>query len=110
VDERFVSLSEGFVTFSGFLEAFRVANFTPNVIMTTGDIFSLMNLVGGGMGCTLLPGRVRTTLPENVQLIPLQPRFSMRQRISVNFLRTRERDPNLLALLATCRGYKAAID
>lgn len=107
VDERFVSLSEGFVTFSGFLEAFRVAKFTPNVVMTTGDIFSLMNLVGGGMGCTLLPGRVRATLPENVQLIPLQPRFSMRQKISVNFLRTRERDPNLLALLATCRGYKA---
>lgn len=78
--------------------------------MTTGDIFSLMNLVGGGIGCTLLPGRVRATLPENVQLIPLQSRFSMRQKISVNFLRRRERDPNLLALLATCRGYKADID
>jgi len=23
-----------------------------------GDIFSLMNLVSGGIGCTLLPGRV----------------------------------------------------
>lgn len=107
VDERFVSLSEGFVTYSGFLEAFRIADFTPNVVMKTGDIFSLMNLVGGGVGCTLLPGRVRPTLPKNVQLIPLQAKFSMRQRISVNFLRTRERDPNLLALLATCRGYKA---
>jgi len=53
-----------------------------------------------------LPGRVRATLPKNVQLIPLQARFSMRQKISVNFLRTRERDPNLLALLATCRGYQ----
>jgi LysR family malonate utilization transcriptional regulator len=110
VDERFVSLSEGFVTYGGFLDAFRVAGFTPNVVMTTGDIFSLMNLVGGGIGCTLLPGRVRATLPENVQLIPLQSRFSMRQKISVNFLRRRERDPNLLALLATCRGYKADID
>jgi len=106
VDERFVSLREGFVTYSGFLEAFRVAGFTPNVVMKTGDIFSLMNLVGGGMGCTLLPGRVRATLPKNVQLIPLQAKFSMRQKISVNFLRTRERDPNLLALLATCRGYQ----
>jgi len=110
VDERFVSLSEGFVTYSGFLESFRVAKFTPNVVMKTGDIFSLMNLVGGGMGCTLLPGRVRATLPKNVQLIPLQARFSMRQKISVNFLRTRERDPNLLALLATCRSYKADVD
>jgi LysR family malonate utilization transcriptional regulator len=109
-DERFVSLSEGFVTYSGFLEAFRIAQFTPKVVMRTGDIFSLMNLVGGGMGCTLLPGRVRDTLPRNVQLIPLQAKFSMRQKISVSFLRTRERDPNLLALLATCRGYKAGID
>lgn len=106
VEERFVSLGEGFVTFGGFLEAFRIANFTPNVVMTTGDIFSLMNLVGGKVGCTLLPGRVRSSLPQDVQLIPLQGKFSMRQRISVNFLRTRERDPNLLALLATCRGYR----
>jgi LysR family malonate utilization transcriptional regulator len=110
VDERFVSLSEGFVTYGGFLDAFRIAGFTPKVVMKTEDIFSLMNLVGGGMGCTLLPGRVRATLPKNVQLIPLQARFSMRQKISVNFLRTRERDPNLLALLATCRGYRADTD
>ena len=109
-DERFVSLGEGFVTYSGFMEAFRIAQFTPNVVMKTGDIFSLMNLVGGGMGCTLLPGRVRSTLPKKVQLIPLQAKYSMRQKISVSFLRTRERDPNLLALLATCRGYRAEID
>lgn len=109
-DERFVSLGEGFVTYRGFVEAFRIAQFTPNVVMKTGDIFSLMNLVDGGVGCTLLPGRVRSTLPKKVQLIPLQAKFAMRQKISVNFLRTRERDPNLLALLATCRGYKAESD
>ena len=60
--ERFVSLSEGFVTYSGFMEAFRVAGFKPDVVMTTGDIFSLMNLVAGGVGYTLLPGRVRGVL------------------------------------------------
>jgi LysR family malonate utilization transcriptional regulator len=109
-DERFVSLSDGFVTSSGFMEAFRIARFTPNVVMKTGDIYSLMNLVGGGVGCTLLPGRVRSTLPKKVQLIPLQARYCMRQRISMCFLRTRERDPNLLALLATCRGYRAETD
>jgi LysR family malonate utilization transcriptional regulator len=109
-DERFVSLNEGFVTSSGFMEAFRIAQFTPNVVMRTGDIFSLMNLVGGGVGCTLLPGRVRSVLPKKVQLIPLQARYSMRQKISVCFLRTRERDPNLLALLATCRSYQADAD
>jgi LysR family malonate utilization transcriptional regulator len=109
-DERFVSLGEGFVTYSGFMDAFRVARFAPNVVMKTGDIFSLMNLVSGGVGCTLLPGRVRSTLPKNVQLIPLQAKYSMRQQISVCFLRTRERDPNLLALLATCRGYRVERD
>lgn len=109
-DERFVSLNDGFVTSSAFMEAFRVAQFTPNVVMKTGDIFSLMNLVSGGVGCTLLPGRVRGVLPRKVQLIPLQARYSLRQKISVSFLRTRERDPNLLALLATCRSYKAEAD
>ena len=33
-DERFVSLGEGFITYGGFVEAFRVAGFTPNVVMT----------------------------------------------------------------------------
>jgi len=102
-DERFVSLSEGFATYSGFIDAFRVAGFTPNIAMKVGDIFSLMNLVSGGIGCTLLPGRVRDVIPNKVQLIPLQPRFLMRQHIGLNFLRTRERDPNLLVLASVCR-------
>lgn len=104
--ERFVTLSEGFVTYSGFVDSFRVAGFMPHVVMKTGDIFSLMNLVGGGVGCTLLPGRVRGVMPQGVQLIPLQPKYLMRQTISLNFLRTRERDPNLLALLSACRVVK----
>ena len=66
-----------------------------------------ISLVGGGVGFTLLPGRVRGVMPQQVQLIPLQPRYLMRQTIAVNFLRTRERDPNLLALLAVCRMSKA---
>ncbi len=102
-DERFVSLGDGFVTFNGFVEAFRIAGFTPNVVMTVGDIFSLMNLVSGGVGCTLLPGRVREVFAGKVQLIPLQPAYRMRQTIGLNLMRTRERDPNLLALAAVCR-------
>lgn len=102
-NERFVSLREGFVTFSGFIEAFRVAQFTPNVVMKVGDIFSLMNLVSGGVGYTLLPGRVRDVFRDKVELIPLQPRYLMRQTIGLSFMRTRERDPNLLALAAVCR-------
>ena len=104
--ERFVSLSEGFVTFDGFVDAFRVAGFSPQVVMKTGDIFSLMNLVQGGMGSTLLPGRVRRALPPGVVLVPLDARYQMRQTIALHFLRTRERDPNLLALLAVCRAGK----
>ncbi|WP_213953898.1 LysR family transcriptional regulator [Variovorax sp. dw_954] len=108
-DEHFVSLGEGFVTYSGFQESFRIAGFTPNVVMETGDIFSLMNLVSGGIGFTLLPGRVRSVMPERVQLIPLQRRYLMCQKIGVSFLRTRERDPNLLALLAVCRKARAEL-
>ena len=107
--ERFVSLQDGFVTQSGFMESFRIADFTPEVVMRTGDIFSLMNLVGGGVGYTLLPGRVRGALPANVRLVPMLPRYRVRQTIAVNFLRTRERDPNLLALLALCRTSKAEL-
>ncbi|WP_367848050.1 LysR family transcriptional regulator [Rhodoferax sp. WC2427] len=106
-DERFVSLTEGFATYKGFQEAFRIAEFTPNVVMQTGDIFSLMNLVSGGLGCTLLPGRVRDVFQHKVQLIPLQAKYAMRQTIGLNFLRTRERDPNLLTLLSVCRLSQA---
>ena len=102
-DERFVSLGEGFITFNGFVEAFRVAGFSPNVVMKVGDIFSLMNLVSGGVGCTLLPGRVRNVFQDKVQLIALQAKYLMRQTIGLSFMRTRERDPNLLALASVCR-------
>jgi LysR family malonate utilization transcriptional regulator len=105
VDERFVSLTEGFVTQARFVDAFRVAGFMPNIVMTTGDIFSLMNLVGGGIGCSLLPGRIRSVLPAQAVLLPLQPRYRIRQPVSLVFLRTRERDPNLRSLLAACRQY-----
>lgn len=108
--ERFVRLADGFVTTGRFVEAFQVAGFEPDVVMTTGDIFSLMNLVGGGIGCTLLPGRIRHVLPSAVRLLPLQPRYRLPQRIVVAFLRTRERDPNLLSLLAACRQYASELE
>lgn len=104
-DERFVSLSEGFVTRERFVDAFREAGFSPHIAITTGDIFSLMNLVGGGIGCSLLPGRVRDVLPRDVRLLEMLPRYHSMQRIVVTFLRTRERDPNLLSLVAASRDY-----
>jgi len=105
-EERFVSLQDGFVTYSRFLDAFRIAGFEPQIVMKTNDIFSLMNLVGGGIGCTLLPGRVRAVLPPSVRLVPLQDRYAVRQTIALCFLRARERDPNLLALLAASRTLR----
>jgi LysR family malonate utilization transcriptional regulator len=108
-DERFVSLSEGFVTRERFVNAFQTAGFVPHVAITTGDIFSLMNLVGGSIGCTLLPGRVRDVLPRDVRLVEMAPRYHALQRIVVTFLRTRERDPNLLSLLAACRTYASEL-
>ncbi|NLP63042.1 LysR family transcriptional regulator [Paraburkholderia sacchari] len=102
-DEPFVSLSEGFATSEDFLEAFRIADFTPNVVMKVSDIFSLINLVSGGVGYTLLPGRVRDLFAHKIMLIPLSARYDMRQTIGLSFLRRRERDPNLLALATVCR-------
>lgn len=106
-DVRFVSLTDGFVTRQRFVEAFQGAGFTPNVAISTGDIFSLMNLIGGGIGCSLLPGRVRDVLPRDVQLLEMQPAYHAPQRIVMTFLRARERDPNLLSLLAASRTYAA---
>lgn len=108
VNERFVSLGEGFATYDGFRDAFRRAGFEPNVVMQTDDIFSLMSLVSGGMGCTLLPGRVRQVFAGRIRLLPLQDGFAMRQQIGLSFLRVRERDPNLLALQTVCRTARMA--
>ncbi|MDR3413358.1 MAG: LysR family transcriptional regulator [Formivibrio sp.] len=102
-DADFVSLSGGFVTYQGFIEAFRIAGFTPNVVTQVGDIFSLTSLVAGGVGYTLLPGRVRDVFGNRVKLIPLEARYRMRQTIGLVFLHARERDPNILALSSVCR-------
>lgn len=44
-------------------------------------------------------------LENRVRLIPLQARYRLQQQIGVVFLKSRERDPNLLALTAECRMY-----
>jgi len=104
--EKFVCLKDGFVTLTGFQEAFRIAGYAPTIVTRVGDIFSLMNLVAAGIGYTLLPGRVRNAFGDKVQLIPLKADYRMQQTIGLSFLRVRERDPNLLALAAVCRMLK----
>lgn len=95
---------DDFATYNDLKEAFHVARFTPNMVLKTGDIFSLMNLVSGAIGCTLLPGRVRDVFEQKVQLLPPQAKYMMRQSIGINFLHAPGRDSNLLAV---CRMPEA---
>jgi LysR family malonate utilization transcriptional regulator len=104
--EKFITLGGGFVTSDSFDHAFQQAGYVPETIMRVGDIFSLINLVGGGMGYSLLPGRV-AGFSSRVDLIPLDARYGSRQAITLLLSRSRERDPNLLALAAECRMYGA---
>ncbi|MOA15923.1 hypothetical protein D3C78_1361090 [compost metagenome] len=62
-------------------------------------------MVSSGVGYALLPGRIAAVYENRVKLIPLQERYRLQQRIGVVFLKAKERDPNLLALLAECRMY-----
>jgi LysR family transcriptional regulator, malonate utilization transcriptional regulator len=104
-NERFVTLGDGFATTQDFTHAFTRADFTPDVAMRVDDIFSLINLVGGGIGYSLLPGRIGPFSPR-IQLIPLEEQYVSRQLITVLLPRNRERDPNLLALAAECRMFR----
>jgi LysR family malonate utilization transcriptional regulator len=103
-DEKFMTLGGGFVTSDSFDHAFQQAGYVPETIMRVSDIFSLINLVAGGMGYSLLPGRV-ADFSTRVDLIPLDARYASRQVITLLLSRSRERDPNLLALAAECRMY-----
>jgi LysR family malonate utilization transcriptional regulator len=102
-DAKFVALTGGFATSRSFDDAFALAGYTPEVVMRVGDIFSLMNLVAGGIGHTLLPGRVRNLFEGRIRFTPLAPRYQHQQTIGLIFPENRERDPNLLALLAEAR-------
>jgi LysR family malonate utilization transcriptional regulator len=102
--EKFITLGSGFVTSDSFDHAFRQAGFVPETTMRVGDIFSLINLVSGGMGYSLLPGRV-AQFSGRIKLVPLAAQYASRQTITLLFAKSRERDPNLLALAAESRMY-----
>ncbi len=103
-EEKFVALNEGFATSQSFEHAFALAEFTPNVALRVGDIFSLMNLVSGGIGYSLLPGRI-SAFSSRIRLIPLETHYASHQCITLLLQKSRERDQNLLALAAECRMY-----
>ena len=101
--EKFLTLQDGFATTSGFYDAFKLAGFNPNVVMKVGDIFSLMNMVSGNMGKTLLPGRVRALMGDAIEFTPLLPNYQVTQRIALMYLQANESNPNILALAAEAR-------
>jgi LysR family malonate utilization transcriptional regulator len=101
-DEQFVTLTEGYATSEDFEYCFQKAGFMPGIVMRVKDIFSLINLISAGMGYSLLPGRIAEFSPR-IELIPLHENYATRQLITLLILKSRERDPNLLALAAECR-------
>lgn len=101
--EKFVTLNEGFATAESFRQAFDVAGFTPEVVTRLNDIFSLMNLVQAGVGCSLVPKRVKKVFENSVQWIPLAEKYQTSQTVALVFPKTRERDPDMLALVAEAR-------
>ncbi|MFZ6648831.1 LysR substrate-binding domain-containing protein [Undibacterium sp. TJN25] len=104
-EEKFVRLADGFVTAESFDHAFHQAGYQPDIALSVADIFSLINLVSGGLGYSLLPGRVAEFNPR-VSLIELAPSYTSFQRVTLLLSKNRERDPNLLALAAECRMFK----
>ncbi|AKN29189.1 LysR substrate-binding domain-containing protein [Stutzerimonas stutzeri] len=104
-DATFITLSQGFATHQDGNRVFQLAGFEPKVAMQVNDIFTLLSMVNSGVGYALLPGRVGMVYESRVRLIPLQARYHLQQHIGVVFLKAKERDPNLLALLAECRMY-----
>jgi len=105
-NEKFVALNDEFATATDFGELFRRAGYVPNVVMRVGDIFSLINLVSGGVGYSLLPGRMESFNPR-VRLIPLVPPYTSQQIITLLMLRRREGDAHLVTLAEECRRLAA---
>jgi LysR family malonate utilization transcriptional regulator len=104
-DETFITLTQGFATHQDGNRVFKQAGFEPKVAMQVNDIFTLLSMVSSGVGYALLPGRIAAVYENRVKLIPLQAKYRLQQHIGVVFLKAKERDPNLLALLAECRMY-----
>ncbi|HEX7890729.1 MAG TPA: LysR family transcriptional regulator [Ramlibacter sp.] len=106
--EKFVALHADFLTAQAMEPLFAAAGFQPEIVMRAGNLFSLANLVAEGIGFGLLPARVGL-FTTKVQLIPLAPPFAHQQTIRLLVPRARERDPNLLALIAECRGLPEVV-
>ena len=104
-DETFLTLSKGFATRHDSDVVFEKAGIDPKVFLQVSDIFTLISMVSTGVGLALLPGRISTIYESSVKLIPLQAPYQIKQEIGLVFLKSKERDPNLLTLIAECRMF-----
>ncbi|MFW1736885.1 LysR family transcriptional regulator [Acinetobacter sp. ULE_I001] len=104
-NETFLTLAKGFATRSDSDVIFEKAGIDPKVFLEVSDIFTLISMVSSGVGFALLPGRISTIYESSVKLIPLHTSYKIKQEIGLVFLKSKERDPNLLALIAECRMF-----
>ena len=102
-NEKFVTMNDGFATAQRFRDAFSEAGFEPVVVTRLNDIFSLMNMVQAGIGLSLVPGRIGKVFSNSVRLAGLAEKYRKKQIVALVFQKNRERDPDLLALVAEAR-------
>lgn len=101
----FITLDEGFATYTSFKKMFRLAGIEPKAITTVSDIFSILNLVQAGIYISLIPSRVKSFYEKNIQFIKLAKSYQAKQSISIVYLHQRQHDKDLLALAAEGRVY-----
>lgn len=104
-ETNFVTLAPGFATYDDFHTLFTLAGFKPKVVAEVRDIFSELSLVNAGVGVAILPKRMSAVFPETVRFTPLLPPCRKYQCISLVFKRSREHEPNILALVAEGRIF-----
>jgi len=95
---------DGVVVAKGTLQQKPVV-INPKVFLQVSDIFTLISMVSSGVGLALLPGRISTIYESSVKLIRLKAQYQIKQQIGLVFLKSKERDPNLLAFIAECRMF-----
>lgn len=108
-DETFLTLAKGFATRNDSDIVFDKAGVNPKVFLEVSDIFTLISMVSSGVGFALLPGRISTIYENSVKLVRLEPQYQIKQEIGLVFLKSKERDPNLLAFIAECRMFSRNI-
>lgn len=102
-EEKFVTMNDGFATAQCFSDAFAEAGFEPVVVTRLNDIFSLMNMVQAGVGLSLVPRRIGKVFDSSVRLVELAGKYRKKQTVALVFPKSRERDPDILALVAEAR-------